>query len=105
MSVATAVTALADLLIETGHAHHQAFLSTDGEDPEWPLWYAEYLEPRIAPLLGMRPTRSRLVQCLLNADERHTGSGATEPWSRSYAQYILGLDADELTMTESPEGA
>jgi hypothetical protein len=96
---------LADLLTETGHAHHKAFLATDGEDPEWPLWYAEYLEPRIVPHLGMQPTRSRLVQCLLNADERHAASEAAEPWSRFYANYLLNLNADDMSMTESPEGA
>ena len=34
---------LEELLRETGEAHHQAYIETDGADPEWPLWYADYL--------------------------------------------------------------
>ena len=33
---------IAKLLRETGHAHHEAFAATDGADPDWPIWYAEY---------------------------------------------------------------
>ena len=31
------------LLQETGRAHHQAFIKTNGEHYEWPMWYAKYL--------------------------------------------------------------
>ena len=31
---------LAELLVETGHHHHQAYADSDGVDPEWALWYA-----------------------------------------------------------------
>ena len=32
-------------LKEVAKAHHQAFVETDGEDPDWPIWYAgELLE-------------------------------------------------------------
>ena len=34
---------LKGLLREVGEAHHQAYIETDGADPEWPLWYADYL--------------------------------------------------------------
>ena len=34
---------LENLFRETGQAHHQAFLSTNGADPDWPIWYAGYL--------------------------------------------------------------
>ena len=34
---------IAELFQKTGSDHHQAFIETDGEDPEWPLWYAECL--------------------------------------------------------------
>ena len=34
---------LEGLFREVGEAHHQAYIETDGADPEWPLWYAEYL--------------------------------------------------------------
>jgi hypothetical protein len=41
---------LEKLLRETGRAHHQAFIETNGVDPEWPLRYADNLsEARAAP--------------------------------------------------------
>jgi hypothetical protein len=33
---------LANLLNETAEAHHKAFAATEGEDPDWPIWYADY---------------------------------------------------------------
>ena len=34
---------LSNLLNETAEAHHKAFAATEGEDPDWPLWYTDYL--------------------------------------------------------------
>ena len=42
---------LADLFLETGHAHHAAFAATDGADPEWPIWYAEHLQAPLTKVL------------------------------------------------------
>ena len=52
---------LSQLLLETGHAHHQAFIETDGEDPEWPLWYADYLMDRLPAALGRELTKSEIT--------------------------------------------
>lgn len=93
---------LQELLVEAGRRHHEAFMATDGDDPEWPFWYAEYLEPRITKVLGTRPTRSRLVQCLLNAEEEHLSSGDGRPWSEFYARYILELADDKIAPTPEP---
>jgi len=50
---------LEDLFRETGEAHHQAHIETNGADPEWPLWYAEYLRERLAPLSDTSFTKTR----------------------------------------------
>ena len=34
---------LANLLNETAVAHRKAFAATEGGDPDWPLWRADYL--------------------------------------------------------------
>jgi hypothetical protein len=34
---------LANLLNETAEAHPKAFAATNGEDAEWPIWYADYI--------------------------------------------------------------
>ena len=49
MTAEAQVKQLAELFKQTGEAHHQAFLETDGEDPEWAIWYAGYLQDRLEP--------------------------------------------------------
>ena len=101
MSDESKVRRLAEIFRETGEAHHRAFLETDGEDPEWALWYAEHLHERLAPFLAAPITRSRLVFCLIGADDEHRagsvldyplGHAATEsrvPWPEFYARRFL----------------
>ncbi len=56
------------LLQDTGHAHHKAFEVTDGADPDWPIWYAEYAKDTFAEQFGMNFSKSQLIYCLMNAD-------------------------------------
>jgi hypothetical protein len=35
--------ALADLLHEAAETHHRVYRITDGEDPDWASWYADWL--------------------------------------------------------------
>ena len=80
---------LATLFQDTGKAHHQAFIESDGEDPEWPLWYADYLHDKLTPYLAAPLTRSRLVFCLVETDEEHRLAHADEPWPSYYARRLL----------------
>ncbi|MGB5704763.1 MAG: glutathione S-transferase N-terminal domain-containing protein [Polyangiales bacterium] len=80
---------LTRLFRETGEAHHQAFLDTDGDDPEWALWYAEHLHERLAPFLAAPITRSRLVFCLIGADDEHRATESELPWAEYYARRFL----------------
>jgi len=89
MSDEVKVARLAALFKQTGEAHHQAFLQTDGEDPEWPIWYAEYLQDRLRPFLAAPLTRSRLVFCLIGADDEHSAAHPDAPWPEYYARRFL----------------
>lgn len=80
---------LAELILQTGHHHHQAFLETDGGDPEWALWYAAYLQAHLWDSAGTLPTRSLLVHLLLGAEEQHTQATDPGPWPAFYADVIL----------------
>lgn len=95
--------ALAELLERASIRHHEAFAATNGDDPDWPLWYATYLEDGIAEILGGAPARSRIVQCLLNAKEEHLSSGSDRPWPEFYATYILELGDDLTTPPSEPD--
>ena len=89
MTVETKVEELAELFRQTGGAHHDAFRDTDGADPEWALWYAEYLHNRLTPFLAAPITRSRLVFCLIGADDEHRATESDVPWPRYYAERFL----------------
>lgn len=102
MAEQTRIDDIAELLVQAAHSHHEAFLATDGVDPEWPLWYAEFLHGRIDEFLQARPTRSKLVQCLLNAEDAHGSSGANTPWPVFYAGYLLSLGEDRLHSADEP---
>ncbi|MGH2545020.1 MAG: hypothetical protein ACRDIB_19680 [Ardenticatenaceae bacterium] len=80
---------LAALFRETGHAHHQAFIETDGADPEWPIWYAEHIQEQVGNLLGREFTRSELVYLLVSAAKAHEREAPAEDWSAYYAEYFL----------------
>ncbi|MBW2629784.1 MAG: hypothetical protein JRE45_19505 [Deltaproteobacteria bacterium] len=86
---ATKLGQLAELFQQTGEAHHQAFLETDGDDPEWTLWHAEHLQDRLAPFLGAPLTRSRLVFCLIGADDEYRATESDVPWPEYYARRFL----------------
>lgn len=91
MSTEPTITAaeLADLLLEAGHRHHQAYAVTDGADPEWALWYAGYLQARLWDRTGSLPTRSKLVHLLLAAEEQHGATDGDVPWPPFYAESML----------------
>ena len=89
MSDETKVEQLAAVFKQTGEAHHEAFLDTEGDDPEWPIWYAEYLQDRLTPFLAAPLTRSRLVFCLIETDDEHRAADPDAPWPEYYAQRVL----------------
>src|SRR5512147_1826704 len=77
---------LSALFREVGSAHHRAFASTNGDDPDWPTWYAEYLAPRLQKVFG-RPFDARaLAEYLKAMDAEHRAWGGQEPWPEFYAR-------------------
>jgi len=81
---------LAELFLQTGKDHHQAFIETDGEDPDWPQWYAEYLEGRLPKVLGATSlTRTSIEQALTEADGYHREQSDETEWPTVYAQFFI----------------
>jgi NAD(P)H-hydrate epimerase len=81
---------LIELLKRAAAAHHHAYRETDGADPEWPLWYAEYLHEPLSVLLTARFTKSELVYVIVGLDKelQRTAPGAewTKFWARSLTE-------------------
>lgn len=80
---------LADLLKQTGDAHHAAYEATDGTDPEWANWYSGHLQTLLGDGIGRPITRSEIVYLLCKAEIQQTTDGSDEPWPAYYARLIL----------------
>lgn len=80
---------LVEVFSETGTAHHEAFLDTDGEDSEWPLWYAQHLQGPLTDALQTQFTKSQLVYCVMNADFEHQVRAPKSSWKEFYAEQFM----------------
>ena len=81
--------ALIALLRESGPAHHQAYIETDGDDPDWPIWYAEFLQERLNALLGTALTKTELIVLLVELDQLQRKEDPAGDWPAFYAEKIL----------------
>ncbi len=83
------IAALAQLFRETAMAHHEAYSATDGDDPAWPLWYADYLYDQLPPYLGQTMNKDVLIDELTRLDEEVRARPEDEDWAIYYAQSML----------------
>jgi hypothetical protein len=81
------LSAISTLLREVAETHHQVYRISDGVDPDWASWYADWLIKLsdLPQLLGVAPVRSELVYLLVKLDKEYTDSQQSEPWERYYA--------------------
>jgi hypothetical protein len=84
--------AIAAVLHDAAELHHAVWRDTDGEDPDWASWYADWLlgHSELPALLGVTPVRSHLVHALVELDRR---AGGTERWEDVYARGLVEVFA------------
>jgi hypothetical protein len=80
---------LQELFREVGEAHHQAYIETDGADPEWPLWYANFLQGRLHSLLHASFTKSELVYLLILVANEQPLRAPGADWPNYYAKFFI----------------
>lgn len=80
---------LEGLFAATADAHHAAFIETDGDDPEWPLWYAQNLVDQLNDLLGANLTTSELVYLIVLVDKERDASAPGADWKKYWATFFL----------------
>jgi hypothetical protein len=80
---------LASLFEEAWKAHHQAFSDVDGADPDWPIWYAAYLQAPLGELLDARFTQSELVYLLVTLDREVQRMAPGANWKGYYAKKLM----------------
>jgi hypothetical protein len=78
---------VAELLHEAAEIHHVVYRITDGDDPDWASWYADWLLglSELPDVLGTRPVRSHLVHALVELDRRYAAESPEERWEDWYA--------------------
>jgi len=71
--------------------HHVVWRITDGDDPDWASWYADWLLDlsELPALLGTKPVRSHLIHALVQLDRDHSSTGSQEQWEDSYARGLI----------------
>ena len=89
---------IAEFLVQTGQAHHKAFAATDGADPDWPIWYADFARDTFAERFDMDFHKSQLIYCLMNADFEHQARSPDSVWPTFYANEIV----ERYAPSESP---
>jgi hypothetical protein len=85
--------ALAQLFRSAGRAHHRAFAAVNGDDPEWPEWYAEYLAAPLAQLLGTSVETPQLAASLRGLDAEMRRVARSADWTLYYADWFLAQHA------------
>jgi hypothetical protein len=79
---------IAALLQEAAETHHRVYRITDGTDPDWASWYADWLLhlSELPTMLGTTPVRSELVYALVQLDKQYTAATPDDPWPTFYAR-------------------
>jgi hypothetical protein len=79
------------LLQQAAETHHAVYRITDGEDPDWASWYADWLIglSALPALLGSLPVRSELVWLLVQLDKEYGAESRTSSWPEWYATRLL----------------
>jgi hypothetical protein len=89
--------AVAVLLHEVAETHHRVYRITDGDDPDWASWYANWLIDlsELPELIGRTPVRSELVYLLVLLDREFTAGQADRTWEQYYAGRLADEFADQ----------
>jgi len=87
------MTTLRDRLIRlfdlAAKAHFEAFKTVNGEDADWPVWYAQYLQSELSNELSRQFTVSELVYCLIEVETERQARAPDADWRTLYADHFL----------------
>ena len=83
---------LKELFQLAGQTHHQVFKKENGEDPDWPTWYADWLlsHTHFSALAPKAQTRSDLTWFLVTIDREFSANYPDQSnWTEYYARRAL----------------
>lgn len=82
------VAELTVLFEKAGRTHHDAFIDAAGQDPDWPLWYAEYLVDKLNEVLSCQMTKSELCYLMVSADRERAAMAPGCDWHAYFARFF-----------------
>jgi hypothetical protein len=82
---------LVELLKRTAKSHHEAFQEVNGDDPEWPAWYAKNMLPDFEEILDRSISEEGLGDLIKRFDELHAEEAPGEYWAQYYARKLLNF--------------
>jgi hypothetical protein len=87
----SATAQVSDLLHEVSETHHVVYRITEGDDPDWASFYADWLldHSELPAILGGAPIRSHLVHALVQLDRDFAGGRAEGRWEDWYAERLV----------------
>jgi hypothetical protein len=79
------------LLHEAAETHHTVYRISDGDDPDWASWYADWLTKlsELPDLLNGKVVRSELVYMLVRLDKEYAAASPDEKWEDYYARSLV----------------
>lgn len=82
---------LSDLLHEAAETHHVVYRITDGTDPDWATWYADWLVrlSELPTILGVEVVRSELTYLLVKMDRDQREQAPGQKWEDFYARGLI----------------
>ena len=86
MSDSNLLDAVADRMVTTARAHHEA---TGGANPQWARWYAEHLIDDLNETLQSDMEIDELERWLTDADRRYREEPQTGSWPKIYAGWLI----------------
>lgn len=80
---------LSALFYKAGDEHLATHRETNGDDPEWPIWYAGYLlDNGLAGLLDAKLLKSDLIYLLVLVDRQQKLEAPGAHWENYYADFF-----------------
>jgi hypothetical protein len=79
------------LLHEAAETHHVVYRLTDGDDPDWASWYADWLvnNSELPELLAAKPVRSEVTYMLVLLDKEYSAESSDEKFEDYYARRLV----------------
>ena len=82
-------TRLSSLFREASNAHRESFADSRGQDPDWPLWYADHLQLPLSEAFDIHFYKSQLIYCLMNASFEHAARAPESDWADFWSREFI----------------